>query len=43
LQAAYDTKRAYQRQISATEDLVKSQFFGRKYNLISAGGGMKYA
>ena len=43
LKAAYATKKAYQEQIKATDDLVKSQFIGPKSTRFSSVGGAIYA
>ena len=42
LQAAYEAKRAYQKQITATDELVKSQFIGQECDQITAIGGVLY-
>lgn len=43
LKAAYRTKKAYQNLITATDNLVKSQFIGETGVVISASGGAIYA
>ena len=43
LNAAYATKRAYQKQIIATEELVKSQFIGDLTTFSAITGGVLYA
>ena len=43
LKAAYATKRAYQKQIIATEELVKSQFIGDLTTFSTITGGVLYA
>ena len=43
LKAAHATRKAYQEQIKATDDLVKSQFIGPKNTRFSSVGGAIYA
>lgn len=43
LKAAYSTRKAYQNQIKATDELVKSQFIGLKSTRFSSVGGAIYA
>jgi len=43
LTAALQTKKAYQRQLAATDELVKSQFIGEKYAFRHRNGGVLYA
>ncbi len=43
LKAAYAAKRAYQKQIIATEELVKSQFIGEIKTFSGVAGGVLYA